>query len=551
MFRLFLITILASACGAYLNAQSEMPSDITLKLDEKAKKLFPDDARKQDRWLRDQNDGWVRLSYFEAPKGNEAHFEQAKKVAEKKFDLDFFGKAEFLQQSLDGLTIIDGYATYFPQKEQFESLKAAALKANPEDFMAAAKFFEQQSQAVMEISAIPMPESVDEDLWTAVKLAASNKYPNDYPKQKEYVEKCATRFNDLFTFEESRRLEAKIEQVQDVSLFEKLNAIKSKMEKSVLLVKSPNPGLAFRTTIHDKDVVIFPFDSYDSREMAITNLADDRVVFGDVFVCKEVPVAIALIKSCPDSIEPITLAPDSMLKSLISKEEYIFAMEQRSTTMQRVKIMSLSNLYINLANRISSSIPQGANLLNVDSASTLGFVVKAIEYGAIPDFSNKENARYVIKNINKDRYVNKVMRLDMMKTWEKVDPVEYAKQSEELDKLIKTNLDFISFFTARNLADLEAMEVFQDICSKYTAMFQQRVDESARNKQLKDMVYDVMTKMRNDLRNYTNTANVYGSLKQEFIYNMEVRKKMIETLDKAGRSNAYRNYDFDDLKIRR
>lgn len=551
MFRLFLITILASACGAYLNAQSEMPSDITLKLDEKAKKLFPDDARKQDRWLRDQNDGWVRLSYFEAPKGNETLFEQAKKVADKKFELDFFGKAEFLQKSLDALTIIDGYATYFPQKQQFESLKAAALKANPEDFMAAAKFFEQQSQAVMEISAIPMPESVDEDLWTAVKLAAANKYPNDYPKQKEYVEKCASRFNDLYTFEESRRAEAKIEQVQDVSLFEKLTALKSKMEKSVLLLKSPNPGLAFRTTIHEKDVIIFPFSSYDSREMAITNLADDRVVFGDVFVCKEVPIAIAMVKSCPDGIEPIELAPDTMLKSLISKEEYIFAMEQRSTNMQRVKIMSLSNMYVNLANRISNSIPQGANLLNVETSSTLGFVVKTIDYGAIPDFSNKENARYVIKNISKDRYVNKVLRLDMMKTWEKVDPVEYTKQLEELDKLIKTNLDFINFFTAKNLADLESMEVFQDICSKYTEMFQQRVDENTRNKQLKDMVYDVMTKMRNDLRNYTNAANVYGSLKQEFNYNLEVRKKMIETLEKAGRSNAYRNYDFDDLKIRR
>ena len=551
MFRLFLITILASACGAYLNAQSEMPSDITLKLDEKAKKLFPDDARKQDRWLRDQNDGWVRLSYFEAPKGNEALFEQAKKVADKKFELDFFGKAEFLQKSLDALTIIDGYATYFPQKQQFESLKAAALKANPEDFMAAAKFFEQQSQAVMEISAIPMPESVDEDLWTAVKLAAANKYPNDYPKQKEYVEKCASRFNDLYTFEESRRAEAKIEQVQDVSLFEKLTALKSKMEKSVLLLKSPNPGLAFRTTIHEKDVIIFPFSSYDSREMAITNLADDRVVFGDVFVCKEVPIAIAMVKSCPDGIEPIELAPDTMLKSLISKEEYIFAMEQRSTNMQRVKIMSLSNMYVNLANRISNSIPQGANLLNVETSSTLGFVVKTIDYGAIPDFSNKENARYVIKNISKDRYVNKVLRLDMMKTWEKVDPVEYTKQLEELDKLIKTNLDFINFFTAKNLADLESMEVFQDICSKYTEMFQQRVDENTRNKQLKDMVYDVMTKMRNDLRNYTNAANVYGSLKQEFNYNLEVRKKMIETLEKAVRSNAYRNYDFDDLKIRR
>lgn len=551
MFRLFLITILASACGAYLNAQSEMPSDITLKLDEKAKKLFPDDARKQDRWLRDQNDGWARLSYFEAPKGNEALFEQAKKVADKKFELDFFGKAEFLQKSLDGLTMIDGYSTYFPQKEQFESLKAAALKANPEDFMAAAKFFEQQSQAVMEISAIPMPESVDEDLWAAVKLAAANKYPNDYPKQKEYVEKCASRFNDLYTFEESRRAEAKIEQVQDVSLFEKLTALKAKMEKSVLLLKSPNPGLAFRATIHDKDVIIFPFSSYDSREMAITNLADDRVVFGDVFVCKEVPIAIAMVKSCPDGIEPIELAPDTMLKSLISKEEYIFAMEQRSTNMQRVKIMSLSNMYVNLANRISNSIPQGANLLNVETSSTLGFVVKTIDYGAVPDFSNKENARYVIKNISKDRYVNKVLRLDMMKTWEKVDPVKYTKQSEELDKLIKTNLDFINFFTAKNLADLESMEVFQDICSKYTEMFQQRVDENTRNKQLKDMVYDVMTKMRNDLRNYTNAANVYGSLKQEFNYNLEVRKKMIETLEKAGRSNAYRNYDFDDLKIRR
>lgn len=551
MFRLFLITILASACGAYLNAQSEMPSDITLKLDEKAKKLFPDDARKQDKWLRDQNDGWVRLSYFEAPKGNEAYFEQAKKIADKKFELDFFGKAEFLQKSLDGLMIIDAYAPSFPKKEQFESLKAAALKANPENFEAAAKYFEQQSQAVMEIASIPMPESVDEDLWSAVKLAAANKFPNDYPKQKAYVEKCAARFNDLYTFEEARKAEAKIEQVADVSLFEKLSALKAKMEKSVLLVKSRNPGLAFRTKVHDKDVVIFPFNSYDSREMAITNLADDRVVFDEVYVAKEAPIAIAIVKTCPDGIEPITLAPDTLIKESISKEEYIFAMEQRSTTMQRVKIMSLNNLYINLANRISSSIPQGANLLNVEKQETMGFVVKTIEYGAIPDFANKENARYVIKNINKDRYTNKVMRIDGLKTWEKVDPVEYTKQAEELEKLKQVNLDFITFFTARNLGDLDSLEVFQDICAKYLPMFQQRVDDNTRNKQLKDMVYDVMTKMRSDLRNYTNTSNVYGSLKDEFAYNLNVRKKMIETLEKATRSNSYRNYDFEDLKLRR
>lgn len=551
MFRLFLITILASACGAYLNAQSEMPSDVTLKLDEKAKKLFPDDARKQDRWMRDQNDGWVRLSYIEAPKGNESYFEQIKKVADKKFELDFFGKAEFLQKSLDSLMIIDAYAPSFPKKEQFESLKVASIKAHPEDFEAAAKFFEQQSQAVMEIAVIPMPESVDEDLWSAVKLAAANKFPNDYPKQKAYVEKCAMRFNDLYTFEESRRAEAKIEQVADVSLFEKLSALKTKLEKSVLLVKSRNSGLAFRTTIRDKDVIIFPFNSYDSREMAITNLADDRVVFDEVFVAKEAPIAIAIIKSCPEGIEPIALAPDTLLKESITKEEYIFAMEQRSTTMQRVKIMSLSNLYVNLANRLSSSIPQGANLLNVESAGTMGFVVKTIDYGEVPDFANKENARYVIKNINKDRYTNKVVRLDILKNWERVDPTEYTKQSEELEKLKQTNLDFISFFTARNLGDLDSREVFQDICAKYLPMFQQRVDENTRNKQLKDMVYDVMTKMRNDLRNYTNTTNVYGSLKDEFAYNLNVRKKMMETLERAVRSNSYRNYDFDDLKLRR
>lgn len=551
MFRLFLITILASACGGYLNAQSEMPSDITLKLDEKAKKLFPDDARKQDRWMRDQSDGWVRLSYIEAPKGNEAYFEQIKKVADKKFDLDFFGKAEFLQNSLDSLMIIDAYAPSFPKKEQFEALKVASLKTYPEDFEAAAKFFEQQSQAVMEIAAIPMPESVDEDLWSAVKIAAANKFPNDYPKQKAYVEKCALRFNDLYTFEESRRAEAKIEQVQDVSLFEKLSALKTKLEKSVLLVKSRNSGLAFRTTIHDKDVIIFPFNSYDSREMAITNLADDRVVFDEVYVAKEAPIAIAMVKSCPEGIEPITLAPDTMLRESITKEEYIFAMEQRSTTMQRVKIMSLSNLYVNLANRLSSSIPQGANLLNVESANTMGFVIKTIDYGEVPDFANKENARYVIKNINKDRYTNKVVRLDLLKTWEKVDPNEYTKQSEELEKLKQTNLDFINFFTARNMGDLDTYEVFQDICAKYIPMFQQRVDENTRNKQLKDMVYDVMTKMRNDLRNYTNTTNVYGSLKDEFAYNLNVRKKMMETLERAVRTNFYRNYDFDDLKIRR
>lgn len=552
MFRLLLITLLASSCSALMYAQSEMPADLTIKLDEKAKKLFPDDLRKQDRWLRDQNDGWIRLTYFEAPKDNEANFAAIKKAADAKFDLDFYAKADFIQKSLDALTTIDSYATYFPKKEQFLQLKQIALKSNSDDYTKAAKFFEQQSQAVIEIGSIPVPESADEDLWMAVKLAAANKFPNDYPKQKEYVEKCAKRFEALYAYEESRKMQAKVENVKDVSLFDKLNELKAKMEKSVLLLKSPNSGVAYKTKVHDKDVVIFPFSSYSANEMSISTLADDRINFGEVFVAKEAPVAIAIINNAPEGIAEIEIAPEASLKEAIGKEEYIFSQEQRSANLQRVKIMSISNGNVNLANRISSSIPQGSVLLSIENSAAMGFVIKSPEYGQVSDFSNKENSRYVIRNINKERVVSKMIRIDNLANWEKVDTTLYSKQAEELNALIKSNLEFISFFTVRNLADLDSTELLREISEKYKEIFSQRVDNSSRNKQLRDMVYDVMAKMKSDLRNYsTNSASIYSSMRDEFQYNLDVRKKMIESLEKAVRSNGYLMYDFDDIRPKR
>lgn len=546
MIKVFSICSVLLAAASLGFAQSEMPAEISLKLDEKAKALFPDDLKKQDKWIRDQDDGWIRLSILAVDENNKAYFERAKAFADKKFDLDFAAKAEFLQKAADGLTMIDAYAFMFKDKAAFERLKTEALAANPEDYSKAAKHFEAQSAAIVEIENIPMPESIDQELFDAIKKAAAAKFPSDFSKQKEYVQKYAERLNAFAQYEATQSAQEEVEG-ESAAFIDKIAVARDTLANAVVMVNSERSGIGFCTTIKDKDVIIFPSYCYSPYNLTITNRMDDRIVIGDVYAAKNQPIVIAFVKSKPDHIKPVKIATEDELKASVGKPAFIFSITARDIQFSRTKLVSIGKETLNMGTRLASSFVEGSTVSDTERADLMGMLVANNNYDALPELTNKGDVKYLVKSLNRERLSLKAVRVDNISGWEKLDPANYSQQVEEINAFAKSNLDFLQFFMTNTLTELEANDELRKIAEKYGQEFKQRVDRAAYEKQLKDMLYEVVAAMkRTTLKR--NPDEVFTALRDEYSFNIQVREKMIQTLEKAMKTRGFMAYSFMDIK---
>ncbi|MBO6102974.1 MAG: hypothetical protein J6P03_06940, partial [Opitutales bacterium] len=254
-----LLTLSAAAICAY--AQSEIPTDVEIKLDEQAQKLFPEDARAQQRWLNTQKDSYLTLPYIvAADKEDETLFKSAAQTAEKLFPLDYEKRMKFLNDAAAALANITSYKSYFPAEAQktYEKIKADCLSQNPEDYRKAAKDFEAKIQAVIELDAIPFPEMVDDALKSALKGAAARKFPNDYAKQKEYLSAWSDRFVNFSIYESERQAQEKQNAKGGGNISAKINDAFAKLKNQILKVKSESETLGYCIAIQNKPFVIFP-----------------------------------------------------------------------------------------------------------------------------------------------------------------------------------------------------------------------------------------------------------------------------------------------------
>jgi hypothetical protein len=536
--------IAASAITAYPQTDG-LPAEILVKLNEKALKEFPEDARAQDKFISDNENAYRYMAYIPVEKGEESEYAKIKKLAEEKFPLDFVGQSKFMQDMIEGLSIINAYAFAFVDKEEFKKLKAAILSANPEDYKKASKNFEQQANAVLEISGIPKPENLDEEFWNATKLGLSSMFKNDYQKQKNMLLEFSNKMMHLYVFEQNQVAEQRGNE-QGPNKWQMQEDMKKLLGDSVLMIQN-DKAIGYFTTINDKDVVIFPSEAYDARGISITNKVDERIVFGDVLACKDLPVSIAFVRSIPEGMHKINIGDEAFIRSNVNKETIVYSFEMRNDYVLKNKLSAMGAKYLNMATRLSRTVMPGSIVLDEEGKSVMGMVVNQSSVAEIGNLTNKEDAKHLLKQLNKEVLTKIVVRLDKLQNWEKIDPVVYQQQADQLNTLQSRNEQYLAFFTAARFSALEDKEVFRSVYEKYSTESKTKYEKTAQERMVRDMLSEILSNMRRETAKL-NPAQMYVSLQDSFEFNLKIRQKMIDTLDAAIKNKTYMNYYFDDLK---
>lgn len=555
MFRSILIPTAVLLSLTTLFAQQEMPAELALKLNDKAEKLFPDNAKAQDKWINEQNESYMLLPMLAAPAGNEEIFNNhIKPLAEKKFELDFTSKAKFIQDMSEGLMTIDAYKNVFGENTAlFNKMKSDVLKANPEDFKKAAKQFEEQSQMMIEIDSLPRNSLVDDALFYGLKAAANKKFPNDFAKQKTYLE------NILNVFIQYEVLAANIESNAEASDKEEsetpqqvqANYQEILMNAQVFVRGENGDGIGIISEIKGKPVVIFPKSLYDTNGMLIVNSVDEPVSYSDVLVAKNSPYALAIVKSMPSGMKPISMAQTEELKKSIQKPAYLFIVQDNSMHLRQNSVVSLKEDSLNLNRKLQRETTQGSGLFQFDekgNAQLLGICIKGEKGMALPDFSNKEQTKHFDRGMNNKPEKLDVSRIDNISGWQKIDQAKFAEEAALLKKISDNNKSFMVFFLANNLRDLSSIEVLNDITSKYLKIFKEEIqNESSLEKNIKNMLSETANLMKRDIRKI-DLAKINPILKDKFEFQLKLRNAMIDSLESSVKKNQTKRFVFEDIR---
>lgn len=558
MFRSILIPTAVLLSLTTLFAQQEMPAELALKLNDKAEKLFPNNAKAQDKWLNEQNENYMLLPMLTAPTGNEEIFNKhIKPLAEKKFELDFTSKAKFIQDMTEGLMTIDAYKNIFGENTAlFNKMKSDVLKSNPEDFKKAAKQFEEQSQMMIEIDSLPRNSLVDDALFYGLKAAANKKFPNDFAKQKTYLENILNVFiqYEVLAVKTERKTNTSAKKESETPQQIQANHQEILMNAQVFVRGENGDGIGIISEIKGKPVVIFPKSLYAANGMLIVNSVDEPVPYSDVLVAKNAPYVIAIVKSLPNGMKPIPMIKTEELKKSIQKPAYIFMVQDNSMHLRQNSIVSLKQDSLNLSRKLQTGTTQGSGLFQFDekgNAQLLGICIKEEKGLSLPDFSNKEQTKHFDRGMNNKAENIELSRVDEISGWQKIDQSKFAEETALLKKISENNKSFMFFFLANNLKDLANLEVFSDITNKYLKIFkEERQNESSLEKNIKNMISETMSAMKKDIRKL-DIAKINPVLRDRFDFQLKLRNAMIDALETAVKKNQAKRFIFEDIKSAR
>lgn len=529
----------------------EMPSEISIKLDEKSKQLFPDDISKQNDWLRKQKLGWESLQVPLPIEGNDDYVKKLNSIADKKFELDFAGKFDFIQKGYEALMVIDSFGNTGIDIEEFKAIKKKSLEKNPEDYSAAAKFVENQVTARMEFNNIPCPYGIEDSMFLVIKEMAKKSNPDDVKKQLEELNKNVLKFSELAIAqkneEERKRQESELRGGEkQISSYEKQEAMKAELRKSIFIVQTNPSSSGLFTNIERKNVILIPSTSYNPRGITISNANDDRVGIGEVFASKDAPIVLIVPQNIPVGMIPAKMASEPTLKEQVGKDNYILSFSGSNSYLARNKILSLSGEYVVLENRIPSSIVEGSPLLDKENNDVLGMIIYEREFAKVSNLANTDDVAYLIRSFSREKMLGKAIRLDKLRAWERIDVQMYSKQKQILDAFSNSNKEYLEFFRGGRFGRFESASVLSNIYTKYAPIFKQRMNKTMFSKNLKAMIQDLVLELKTGLKNVGNET-FYSSLRSEFNFNYDLRKEMIATLEQALKTQSESQFTFEDF----
>ncbi len=526
MKRIILSTLLSLIAGAAF--AQDMTTEQLKALQEKAMELYPSNESQRSSWISKQKNAFESIKFVNYNL-SEAEMDAIKKDAQDRFPNDYLEQEEHIRSQADAIVNLNFFSKGI-DPEEFNAIKAIVAKesnANADEYIS---LIQIHLDSKNRLNDMPIPEGVDILDFNILKRITNKYYPFNYKKQFEEVQ---TKLDFLASISASRNASDR----NDPAAYSNIGL--ALLEKHTLKTSDADAKLAIAVKFKGKLGFLCPISAYRDDFELLTPLGD-TVEIEKIHVSKTAPIIFVEVNRFPSGIETIEIESLENIKTKLSKPLTLagyFSTTKPSAFKTSITAIRDNN-YI-MSNKTPFSFTDGTMLLDYEDAKLLSFTIRdGAKKKTIPDFSDKAKAIATMRSSISARANTDATYpiLDNLEVFEILSPAKMKSQQEFLHNLTDDNIEALKLYTATSLGSLASSKKFGKIARDNATKFKNKLGESAFQKEAKSL----MTKLINQLKADFETVdpnNFYINIREELIYQMALREKLIEYYQEAFRND--------------
>ena len=536
----FIATISMTAFAFLAGFAQEMPADLKAKLDAKALEVSQNNESKAKAWVSQQKTAWETIQCMAFSVG-EDDVKLIKSIADKKHPLDYVSQEAFITEQAGLASALPEYkaqlgaSTYNAIRKSFEA-------TNPTNIGVLVELMQKATTAKMEIDSITS-DKVRPRTLAIIKKVVAEEYPGNFAEQlktiKEILEgKPAEATADTNTNQPEKRITNRELEKMTREMF----------ANQTYLTDGEKRAIAILTEIQGKKVMLIPASAYVPGT-TLSNVRGEQLEYNEneVYSSKEYPFVIVFPKNIPENYFPAKFITNKQYKELPGQTKFIVGYIKQNVMAYPVRINSVTSTQVVLTTFLPPNMAEGSMIVDPQTKETLSFIVaNPVKLRKI-NWMDRNQVNRLVRYIEAETGKLCAIRIDDFSKWEKFTDEKYYEQKVVLDRLKLVTNELLKLFTSSQLSDSESSQVVGQIVKKHYNGFKSKMERSSFERKYKAFIVDMCNLIKAEQRKASD-VDFYAIFKEDIRINMEMLNQMLNTYERATKSQAFLNMLQDDLK---
>ena len=536
----FIATISMTAFAFLTGFAQEMPADLKAKLDAKALEVIQNNESKAKAWVSQQKTAWETIQCMAFSVG-EDDVKLIKSIADKKHPLDYVSQEAFITEQAGLASALPEYkaqlgaSTYNAIRKSFEA-------TNPTNIGVLVELMQKATTAKMEIDSITS-DKVRPRTLAIIKKVVAEEYPGNFAEQlktiKEILEgKSAEATADTNANQPEKRITNRELEKMTREMF----------ANQTYLTDGEKRAIAILTEIQGKKVMLIPASAYVPGT-TLSNVRGEQLEYNEneVYSSKEYPFVIVFPKNIPENYFPAKFITNKQYKELPGQTKFIVGYIKQNVMAYPVRINSVTSTQVVLTTFLPPNMAEGSMIVDPQTKETLSFIVaNPVKLRKI-NWMDRNQVNRLVRYIEAETGKLCAIRIDDFSKWEKFTDEKYYEQKVVLDRLKLVTNELLKLFTSSQLSDSESSQVVGQIVKKHYNGFKSKMERSSFERKYKAFIVDMCNLIKAEQRKASD-VDFYAIFKEDIRINMEILNQMLNTYEKATKSQAFLNMLQEDLK---
>lgn len=431
----------------------EMPAALKSELEAKAAELQPSNKSAAKTWLVKQMNAWESIQNL-AVAADADDIEMIKKLAEKKFPLDYVSQEVFINEQAVAAAGLPDLKSQIG-KASYDAIKAKFDKEGKTDLNEFINLLNAQIAAKSQLEMLKPLPSIDESTFSITKEVLKKKYPDDFLAQLNELKKLSNAVDaaaDASAKAGGTPAPAGAAPAQGaanaaasatggagtpqqpLTLAELNLKAREQFNSHALTVEGDSKVTGLPVVMHDRQFILIPFSAFSGGpNVSIMNNLGEQVEFDkeNIFASKDYPFVIVMPKSIPSSTTNAKLATDKEYREIVGKPIFFIGYTTTNIQIFPVKLNAVSDQTLVLSSRIPNNFIEGTTLVNPEEDLTLGSMIAFKKEFPKVQWGTRNSVNFLRRTIETKNPFLTCVRVDRLERWEKLDFEKLAKQRKK------------------------------------------------------------------------------------------------------------------------